>query len=141
MRAGSKQGHWIWYVFPQLSGLGVSQLSETYGIAGVAEASDYVRDAVLCSRMVTISTTVAERLREGVPLTRLMSSRIDARKLVSSLTLFELVAKRLYEGEGNETHRNLGDIAEAVLGMAESQGHPPCRYTLDRLKREGRLST
>ena len=47
MRAGQKQGHWIWYVFPQLAGLGSSRLAQVYGIDGRAEAIDYLRDPIL----------------------------------------------------------------------------------------------
>ena len=43
IRAGAKQGHWIWYVFPQLYGLGTSSQSRAYGIGGVAEATEYLQ--------------------------------------------------------------------------------------------------
>ena len=46
LRSGRKTGHWIWYVFPQLSGLGTSDVSQIYGIADVTEATDYLRDPV-----------------------------------------------------------------------------------------------
>jgi uncharacterized protein (DUF1810 family) len=47
MRAGAKRSHWIWYVFPQLAGLGSSAASLTYGLDGRAEAEEYLRDPVL----------------------------------------------------------------------------------------------
>ena len=135
MRIGCKQGHWIWYVFPQLSGLGASALSQRYGINDLAEAAEYLRDPVLCSRLLMIATTVAERVKrgKGVSLQRLMGSPIDVRKLVSSLTLFGNVAKKLHASEGLEAHESLARVAAEVLAVASSEGYPPCQYTLARL--------
>jgi uncharacterized protein (DUF1810 family) len=135
IRSGRKQGHWIWYVFPQLSGLGSSSLSQWYGIDDVAEAAAYLHDPVLCSRLLTITTTVAERVKgeKGVSLQTLMSSGLDVQKVVSSLTLFGNVARRLHATEGLEEHESLARIAEEVLAVAASEGYPPCPRTLARL--------
>jgi uncharacterized protein (DUF1810 family) len=135
IEAGAKRGHWIWYVFPQLSGLGSSPMSETYVIADVAEATAYARDPVLCDRLLTITTAVATRLKEGVPVAALMGSRIDALKLVSSLTLFEHVAKQLHASGGDEGHRALAAVAEEVLDLTEAQGYSRCKFTLESLRR------
>jgi uncharacterized protein (DUF1810 family) len=129
-----KQGHWIWYVFPQLSGLGASGLSQWYGINDLAEAAEYLHDPVLCSRLLMITTAVAERVKsKGVSLQTLMGSPLDARKLVSSLTLFGSVAKKLHASEALEEHDSLARIAEEVLAVAASEGYPPCQYTHARL--------
>jgi uncharacterized protein (DUF1810 family) len=135
IRAGCKTGHWIWYVFPQLSGLGASSMSETYAISDPAEAVAYLQDPILRSRLVTIATAVAEQLRteKNVSLARLMASAIDVRKLVSSLTLFGNVARQLHAAEGSDAYRTLADLADEVLGIAAAQGYPPCQYTLDTL--------
>jgi uncharacterized protein (DUF1810 family) len=134
MRNDCKQGHWIWYVFPQLSGLGTSSLSQKYAINDVAEAAEYLHDAMLCSRLLMITTTVAARVKsDGVSLHTLMSSSVDVRKLVSSLTLFRGVAKKLHASEGLEEYGALARVAEDVLAAAASEGYPPCRYTLARL--------
>src|SRR4051794_34671223 len=89
IRAGQKQGHWIWYVLPQLAGLGSSTRAQRYGINGRAEAVEYLGDPVLGERLLTITEAVAAHAIRGVSLVHLMNSRIDAQKLVSSLTLFE----------------------------------------------------
>src|ERR1700686_2225903 len=109
IRSGRKQGHWIWYVFPQLSGLGAFLASQTYGITDVAEAVEYLHDPVLRSRLLTMTTTVAERVKsgQGVSLERLMGSSIDVRKLVSSRTLFGRVTRRLVDTEGLDPHESL----------------------------------
>jgi uncharacterized protein (DUF1810 family) len=135
LQTGRKQCHWIWYVFPQLSGLGSSSLSQWYGVTDLAEAAAYLHDPVLCSRLLTITTTVAERVKrgEGVSLQTLMSSALDVQKLVSSLTLFGNVARKLHATEGLEEHESLARIAEKVLAVAASEGYAPCQYTLARL--------
>ena len=58
VRAGHKRGHWIWYVFPQMKGLGRSEISEFYGIAGREEAKAYIEHPVLRERLVEISEAV-----------------------------------------------------------------------------------
>lgn len=135
IRAGRKRGHWIWYVFPQLSGLGLSSMSQTYAISDAAEAVEYLHDSTLRARLLTITTAVAEQLRthEHVRLEQLMGSAIDARKLVSSLTLFSSVARQLSAHEGLEAYETLARLSEELLTIAASQGYPPCEHTLTRL--------
>jgi uncharacterized protein (DUF1810 family) len=133
LRAGRKQGHWIWYIFPQLSGLGISSFSQLYGIDGRAEATEYLQDQLLRSRLLTVTETVAERLREGVPLRTLMGSSIDVQKLVSSLTLFGEVATELSASESSTDYESLSHLAAEVLAAAAREGVPHCRFTLAAL--------
>jgi uncharacterized protein (DUF1810 family) len=133
LRTGRKQGHWIWYVFPQIAGLGSSAPSQVYSISGVDEALEYLQDQVLCERLLTITTAVAEQLKAGNSLDILMGQEIDAVKLVSSLTLFGAVARRISAAEGHEALASLGRVAAEVLSMAKLQGYPPCQFTLGRL--------
>jgi len=135
IQGGRKLGHWIWYVFPQLAGLGTSPMSQTYGIAGVAEAEAYLRDPLLRGRLLTITLAVVEQLRRGVSIESLMNSSIDAMKLVSSMTLFGHVARRLHAAEKLGDYASLARIADEVLAKADAQGYPPCAFTLDRLAR------
>lgn len=137
IRTDRKRGHWIWYVFPQLAGLGVSSASQAYGIDGFAEAMEYLQHAVLRDRLLTITAAVAERLKAGTPLRTLMGSSIDTLKVVSSLTLFKAAAKHLHDREGDQANASLARSAQEVLDAAESQGYPPCRYTLARLGQLG----
>jgi uncharacterized protein (DUF1810 family) len=138
IRSGAKRGHWIWYVFPQLAGLGVSPTSQHFGIAGEAEAVEFLRDSDLRSRFLTIATAVADRLnaRQPASLRVLMASDTDARKLVSSLTLFRRVAERLHAVEGLEVYRRLASVADEVLAAAAAEGYPLCEYTLRRLRED-----
>jgi uncharacterized protein (DUF1810 family) len=133
IRGGQKQQHWIWYVFPQLAGLGSSRLAQMYGISGHAEAIDYLRDPILGERLLTITEAVAEHAARGLSLVQLMNSRIDAQKLVSSMTLFESVARGLCDAGQEEKYRSVADAAKTILEAAGQQGFPRCRYTLDVL--------
>jgi uncharacterized protein (DUF1810 family) len=135
MRAGRKQGHWIWYIFPQLSGLGHSSASRLYGLDGFSEATEYLRHPILRSRLLEITAVAAARLEAGVPLDTLMSSQIDALKIVSSMTLFHAVAEKLQADEGNRDYESLRQMTGEVLAAARAQGYPPCQFTLDQLRR------
>jgi len=134
MRTGAKRGHWIWYVFPQVSGLGYSDASKTFAIDGEDEAEEFLRDSDLRSRFLAIAQAVHEQLKAGRDLRALMGSRIDAQKVVSSLTLFGHVAKKLHETEGLEAYRSVATVADEVLSLAATQGYPPCAFTLRRLR-------
>lgn len=133
IRAGGKRSHWIWYVFPQLSGMGYSSASRTYGLDGVSEAAAYLRDPVLRSRLVTIATAVVEQLDGGMTLIDLMASSIDVTKLISSMTLFQHVANRLFEAEGLDEYESLTRAAAKILERAAAEGYPPCHFTLRAL--------
>lgn len=138
IRSGAKRGHWIWYVFPQLSGLGTSGPSRTFAIDGEAEAAEYLRDPELRSRLATIATAVAAQLRGGTTSLRvLMGSDVDARKLVSSLTLFGGVARKLHQAEPTAAYQSIAATADEVLAVAAREGYPTCAYTLARLQGRG----
>lgn len=85
IRAGRKQSHWIWYVFPQLEGLGYSSMCARYGIRGIGEAESYLADGTLRDRLVKISQALLE-LDEDDPV--VVMGPIDALKLRSCMTLF-----------------------------------------------------
>ena len=93
LKAGRKSGHWIWWIFPQLRGLGTSEYSVFYGLADQAEAKAYLAHPVLGAHYRECVAVVHRHLCEGgvVPLT-LMGSEIDVVKLRSSLELFLKVA-------------------------------------------------
>jgi uncharacterized protein (DUF1810 family) len=137
IRTGGKRSHWIWYVFPQLRGLGSSGPSIEYAIADVAEARAYLQHPELRSRLLAITSAVAGQLESGKPLAVVMGSSIDALKLVSSLTLFAPVARQLHAAGGLDAHRNLATTAERVLAIAAEQGYPQCDFTLARLRASG----
>jgi uncharacterized protein (DUF1810 family) len=90
LRTGRKRSHWIWFVLPQLAGLGRSAMAQRYGIADLAEARAYLADPLLRQRLELVLTVINEQLSQpGQNLEQLMGSGLDAAKTVSSLTLFE----------------------------------------------------
>lgn len=90
LRTGRKRGHWIWYVFPQLRGLGRSAMAQRYGLSGIEEARAYLAHPVLGQRL---QDSVAAVLAWAPSLTaQALMGDLDAVKLRSSLTLFEAAA-------------------------------------------------
>ena len=136
LRRGRKEGHWIWFVFPQLRGLGSSWAATRYGLDGVAEAEAYLAHPVLCARLLRVADVVREQLRRGIQLEDLMGSEVDALKLVSSMTLFEHVAQTAASDSALDLRALAGAAAE-ILATAEAQGYPRCRFTLGKLPRRG----
>lgn len=89
IRAGRKTGHWIWYVFPQLRGLGSSWMSDYYGIEGRAEAEAYLAHPLLGKRLREI--TEALMLHTDRSVEEILGP-VDAMKLRSCMTLFDSVS-------------------------------------------------
>jgi uncharacterized protein (DUF1810 family) len=135
LRAGRKQGHWIWYVFPQLAGLGTSAMSRRFALAGREEAEDYLQHAGLRDGYARAVDAVADHMCRLHPprLDELMGGQIDAVKLVSSLTLFESVAEGLAVRTGDSRMASLAERIGEVLAHAESQGYERCAFTLTQL--------
>jgi uncharacterized protein (DUF1810 family) len=89
LRNGEKRGHWIWFVFPQLAGLGHSPTAQHYGLSGQDEAIAYLAHPVLGSRLRECAQVLTE-LPTVDPVTVL--GPVDALKLRSSMTLFAEVS-------------------------------------------------
>ena len=89
MKAGRKTTHWMWFVFPQLKGLGHSYNSIYYGIESLKEAEDYLVDPVLGMRLREITSAVLSHKDDDI--LEIMGSGIDAKKFRSSMTLFDAV--------------------------------------------------
>jgi uncharacterized protein (DUF1810 family) len=85
LKLGNKTGHWMWFIFPQIAGLGQSATSRNYAISSLDEARGYLEHDVLGPRLLECAqalTTHAGRSAEDI------LGGIDARKLQSSMTLF-----------------------------------------------------
>lgn len=89
LRRGRKDSHWMWFVFPQLAGLGRSATAERYGISGAAEARAYLSHPVLGPRLLEVTDAAAASPARSVDA---LMGGIDAVKLRSSMTLFAAVA-------------------------------------------------
>jgi uncharacterized protein (DUF1810 family) len=84
LRGGRKSGHWMWFVFPQVAGLGHSPVSQHYAIASLSEARAYLAHPVLGARLRECAAVVAEL----PPGAEAIFGSVDAMKLRSSMTLF-----------------------------------------------------
>lgn len=87
---GQKRSHWIWYIFPQVRGLGFSSYATYYGIESLDEAREYLSDAVLGARFREITAAVISHREDNIVI--IMGSGIDAMKFHSSMTLFDLAS-------------------------------------------------
>jgi uncharacterized protein (DUF1810 family) len=106
LRRGRKTTHWMWFVFPQIAGLGFSEMSRMYAIASLAEAQAYLRHQLLGPRLLDCARLVANTNASSAEQ---MFGGIDAVKLRSSMTLFlradpdeplfQSVLDRYYDGE------------------------------------------
>ena len=90
MVKGRKLNHWIWYIFPQIKGLGHSPNAQFYGIQDLDEAREYLAHPVLGQRLREITNAVLTH--KGEDIYEIMGSSIDALKFRSSMTLFDLVS-------------------------------------------------
>jgi uncharacterized protein (DUF1810 family) len=87
LRAGYKRGHWMWFVFPQIAGLGRSSTAQHFAISDLAEAVAYLAHPVLGPRLRECARVLTE-LPDKDAVKAL--GEIDAQKLQSSMTLFSL---------------------------------------------------
>lgn len=87
---GEKESHWIWYIFPQLKGLGHSYNSEYYGLDGREEAEAYLNHPVLGARLREISQTLLQH--QGKSIYSIMGSSIDVLKLKTCMQLFDSIS-------------------------------------------------
>jgi uncharacterized protein (DUF1810 family) len=116
LRAGRKTGHWIWFVFPQIAGLGRSEMSRSYAIGSLAEARAYLAHPVLGPRLHECAAALLAT--QGRSAEEMLGS-IDAVKLRSSMTLFlraapdepsfQAVLERFYAGRPDAA-------TDAILG-------------------------
>lgn len=138
LEAGRKRSHWMWYVFPQLAGLGLSPTALFYGIGSLDEARAYLAHPVLGPRL--LATTRAVLSHPGRTLAAIFGSPDDM-KFRSSMTLFDIAAihpaphaEVLANGQPRSTWRNTDASFEARRRRApqdEEGGSSPFRRALD----------
>jgi uncharacterized protein (DUF1810 family) len=114
LRNGRKTSHWMWFIFPQIAGLGRSAMAQAYAISDLAEAQGYLAHPVLGPRLVECAEILASH--SGFTAERIFGG-IDAVKLRSSMTLFahadpdqaifQQVIDQYFDGPDPETERRL----------------------------------
>lgn len=87
---GKKLTHWMWYMFPQLRGLGRSSMAHTYGISGLDEAKAYLEHPALAGRLYELCNALLMHKDKSAYE---IFGRVDAMKLKSSMTLFALTSE------------------------------------------------
>jgi uncharacterized protein (DUF1810 family) len=120
LRSGRKRSHWMWFVFPQLRGLGRSSMAEYYGIGSLAEARAYLAHPVLSARLDLCARTIIEA--EAASLNAIFGSPDDL-KFRSCMTLFARAAG----GDDNLFRRVLerwcdGRPDERTLALIDGDG-------------------
>ncbi|NDO59057.1 DUF1810 domain-containing protein [Bacteroides caecimuris] len=115
IRNGRKYSHWIWYIFPQLKGLGMSYNSQYYGISGKEEAEAYLAHPVLGERLREITSAFLQLKSKTAEE---VFGSLDSMKVLSCMTLFNEVAAgdlfrqvidRYYQGETDEMTKRMLD--------------------------------
>jgi uncharacterized protein (DUF1810 family) len=114
LRNGRKTSHWMWFVFPQIAGLGRSAMAQTYAISDLAEAQAFLAHPILGPRLVECAEIVASHRGQSAEE---IFGGIDAIKLRSSMTLFahanpdqtifQQVIDQYYDGSDPETERRI----------------------------------
>ncbi|MBW8754830.1 MAG: DUF1810 domain-containing protein [Sphingomonadales bacterium] len=87
LRAGDKRSHWMWFIFPQITGLGHSAIAQRFAIAGLDEARAYLAHPLLGSRLADCTDTMLGWA--GRKSAEDILGPVDALKFCSSMTLFE----------------------------------------------------
>jgi uncharacterized protein (DUF1810 family) len=108
LQQGKKLSHWMWFIFPQIAGLGFSEMSRTYAIASLQEARAYLAHPILGPRLLECTQAVVD---SKTPTAELLMGSIDAVKLRSCMTLFaranpeeplfQQVLDRYFKGESD----------------------------------------
>lgn len=107
--AGRKRTHWMWYIFPQIAGLGQSEISKRYAIKNLAKAEVYLKHPILGPRLIEISEALLS-LKENNPLAifgspdylKLKSSATLFSRLRSTESVFENVLEKFFDGKKDE---------------------------------------
>ena len=149
IKAGHKQGHWIWYVFPQIKGLGHSYRSEFYGIASIEEAKAYLGHPILNKRLRDITQAF---LNCNSPSAFNVLGFPDVLKVQSCMTLFDVVSpndiyndvlNKYYEGKRCEkTMSRLGgreEKAKNVVKMSRLTIAKDCTILLTDYQKEVKM--
>ncbi|MDO4890873.1 MAG: DUF1810 domain-containing protein [Coriobacteriaceae bacterium] len=121
LAGGQKRTHWMWYIFPQIDGLGRSAKAKLYAIANIEEAQAYLADPLLGGRLLECAQTLlGQTARDAESI----FGYIDSMKLRSSMTLFEAA------GAGDEHWAPFGQVLDAFYRGKRDEA------TLDKLAQQ-----
>ena len=103
LETGQKTSHWMWYIFPQMIGLGTSEMSVKYAITEESEAIDYLQNSLLFDHLAAVTKAIhGHVVAMNKQVLYILGSDIDVIKLKSSLRLFSPLAKQLGDQKFSE---------------------------------------
>ena len=113
LRSGRKTTHWMWFIFPQIAGLGRSAMAQAYAISDLAEAQAYLAHPILGPRLIECAEVVAaqqgrsaEQIFGGIDAIKLRSSMTLFAQAAPDQTIFQQVIDQYYDGQDPQTvHR------------------------------------
>jgi uncharacterized protein (DUF1810 family) len=114
LRSGRKTTHWMWFIFPQIAGLGRSAMAQAYAISDLAEARAYLAHPILGPRLIECAEILAaqqgrsaEQIFGGIDAIKLRSSMTLFAHAAPDQTIFQQVIDQYYDGQDPETARRL----------------------------------
>jgi uncharacterized protein (DUF1810 family) len=114
LRSGRKTTHWMWFIFPQIAGLGRSATAQAYAISDLAEAQAYLAHPILGPRLIECAEIVAaqqgrsaEQIFGGIDAIKLRSSMTLFAHAAPDQTIFQQVIDQYYDGQDPQTARRL----------------------------------
>ena len=114
LRSGRKTTHWMWFIFPQIAGLGRSAMAQAYAISDLAEAQAYLAHPILGPRLIECAEIVAaqqgrsaEQIFGGIDAIKLRSSMTLFAHATPDQTIFQQVIDQYYDGQDPETTHRL----------------------------------
>lgn len=122
---GNKESHWMWYIFPQLEGLGSTEKSVYYSLKDPKEAEEFLLDLACRSRLLLALNAVKNNNKNKTDKTELQdifNSIIDCKKFMSCLTLFKYVSKHLNDVE-------IYNLISELINWAHEEYMYECLYT------------
>jgi uncharacterized protein (DUF1810 family) len=121
---GKKQNHWIWFVFPQLDGLGSSFMASNFALDGVSEAQAFLKHSH-CRPQLLEAFRLVLKHENKLTLLDLLDSRVDVYKFISCITLFHRIS-----GEMKDVEINL--ITGKLLAWGMREEYVECNFTNNR---------
>ena len=115
LETGQKTSHWMWYIFPQMLGLGTSEMSIKYAITDESEAIGYLQNSLLFDHLAAVTKAIHRHvvvMNEQVLY--ILGSDIDVIKLKSSLRLFSPLAKQLGDQKFSEFIQHADEVLKRI---------------------------
>ena len=115
LETGQKTSHWMWYIFPQMIGLGTSEMSIKYAITDESEAIGYLQNSLLFDHLAAVTKAIhGHVVVMNKKVLNVLGSDIDVIKLKSSLHLFSQLAKQLRDQKFSEFIQHADEVLRRI---------------------------